>query len=91
VGWTNPLLRVCVPLFVMITGFFLFPIEDERKFFRKRFTRVVIPFVIWCAAERPWSLSVKQRTGNAISHIRVVVKGALRSVVACLALLLSWS
>ena len=33
----------------MITGFFLFPIEDERKFFRKRFTRVLIPFVIWCA------------------------------------------
>jgi surface polysaccharide O-acyltransferase-like enzyme len=49
VGWTNSLLRVCVPLFVMITGFFLFPIEDERKFFRKRFTRVLIPFVIWCA------------------------------------------
>ena len=49
VGWTNSLLRVCVPLFVMITGFFLFPIEDERKFFRKRFTRVLIPFVVWCA------------------------------------------
>ena len=49
VGWTNSLLRVCVPLFVMITGFFLFPIEDERKFFRKRFTRVFAPFVIWCA------------------------------------------
>jgi surface polysaccharide O-acyltransferase-like enzyme len=49
VGWTNSLLRVCVPLFVLITGFFLFPIEDERKFFRKRFTRVLIPFVIWCA------------------------------------------
>jgi surface polysaccharide O-acyltransferase-like enzyme len=49
VGWTNSLPRVCVPLFVMITGFFLFPIEDERKFFRKRFTRVLIPFVIWCA------------------------------------------
>jgi surface polysaccharide O-acyltransferase-like enzyme len=49
VGWTNSLFRVCVPLFVMITGFFLFPIENERKFFRKRFTRVLIPFVIWCA------------------------------------------
>ncbi|WP_263357027.1 acyltransferase [Acidicapsa ligni] len=49
VGWTNSLLRVCVPLFVMITGFFLFPIGDERKFFRKRFTRVLIPFLIWCA------------------------------------------
>jgi hypothetical protein len=43
VGWTNSLLRVCVPLFLMITGFFLFPIEDERKFFRKRSSRVLIP------------------------------------------------
>lgn len=49
VGWTNSLLRVCVPLFVMISGFFLFPVGDERKFFRKRFTRVLIPFVVWCA------------------------------------------
>jgi surface polysaccharide O-acyltransferase-like enzyme len=49
VGWTNSLLRVCVPLFVMISGFFLFPIQDERKFFKKRFSRVLIPFVIWCA------------------------------------------
>jgi surface polysaccharide O-acyltransferase-like enzyme len=48
VGWTNSLLRVCVPLFVMITGFFLFPIENEGKFFRKRFTRVLVPFVVWC-------------------------------------------
>src|SRR5665213_999102 len=48
VGWTNSLLRVCVPLFVMISGFFLFPVGNERKFFRKRFTRVLIPFVVWC-------------------------------------------
>ena len=26
-----------------------FPIEDEHTFIRKRFTRVLIPFVIWCA------------------------------------------
>jgi len=26
----------------------LFPIENERKFYKKRFTRVVIPFVVWC-------------------------------------------
>ena len=49
VGWTNSLFRSCVPLFVMVSGFFLFPVGDERKFFRKRFTRVLIPFVIWCA------------------------------------------
>src|SRR5262252_9188308 len=36
VGWINSLFRSCVPLFVMISGFFLFPIGDERVFFRKR-------------------------------------------------------
>lgn len=49
VAWTNSLLRVCVPLFVMITGYFLFPIGNERTFFKKRFTRVLVPFVVWCA------------------------------------------
>ncbi len=49
VGWLNSLLRVCVPLFVTISGWFLFPVGDERVFFRKRFSRVLVPFVLWCA------------------------------------------
>ena len=49
VGWLNSLFRVCVPLFVTISGWFLFPVGDERVFFRKRFSRVLVPFVIWCA------------------------------------------
>jgi surface polysaccharide O-acyltransferase-like enzyme len=48
VGWINSLFRTCVPLFVMITGFFLFPVKDERVFFRKRIPRVLVPFVFWC-------------------------------------------
>jgi len=49
VGWFNSICRSCVPLFVMISGFFLFPVGDTRTFFKKRFTRVAIPFIIWCA------------------------------------------
>lgn len=49
VGWLNSLFRSCVPLFVMISGYFLFPIRSNREFFRKRFTRVLLPFVFWCA------------------------------------------
>ena len=49
VGWINSLFRMCVPLFVMVSGFFLFPVGDERRFFKRRFTRVLVPFVIWCA------------------------------------------
>lgn len=48
VGWYNSLFRSCVPLFVMISGFFLFPVKDVNTFYRKRLSRVVIPFVIWC-------------------------------------------
>jgi surface polysaccharide O-acyltransferase-like enzyme len=48
VGWINSLFRSSVPLFVMISGFFLFPVGDDRVFFRKRFTRVLTPFIFWC-------------------------------------------
>ena len=49
--WTtaiNSALRPCVPLFVLASSYLLFPLKtDAGTFFRKRFTRVVIPFVIW--------------------------------------------
>jgi surface polysaccharide O-acyltransferase-like enzyme len=48
VDWNNSLCRACVPLFVMISGFFLFPVGDTRTFFKKRFSKVAIPFVLWC-------------------------------------------
>ncbi|MGN6397192.1 MAG: acyltransferase [Mucilaginibacter sp.] len=48
VGWYNSFLRTCVPLFVMLSGYFLFPITDTRAFFKKRMSRVAIPFVLWC-------------------------------------------
>lgn len=45
----NSLCRTAVPLFVMITGYFMLPVKDELSvFLKKRFTRVIIPFVIWC-------------------------------------------
>lgn len=40
--------RCSVPLFVMISAYLLVPIEGSvRVFFKKRFTRVVIPFIVW--------------------------------------------
>lgn len=43
------LLRPCVPLFVMLTGYLLLPIKqmDLSTFYKKRIGRVAIPFVIW--------------------------------------------
>ncbi|NCC10347.1 MAG: hypothetical protein EOM31_07565, partial [Bacteroidia bacterium] len=41
-------LRASVPLFVMASSYLLLPLKsDSMLFFRKRFVRVVIPFVIW--------------------------------------------
>jgi surface polysaccharide O-acyltransferase-like enzyme len=48
VGWYNSFFRICVPLFVFISGFFLFPVGDTATFFKKRLSRVIVPFVLWC-------------------------------------------
>lgn len=41
-------LRPCVPLFVMLTGMLLLPVRQEAgRFYRKRITRVAVPFLIW--------------------------------------------
>ena len=51
VGILNSLCRASVPLFVMLSGYFLLPLKESntQTFYRKRFVRVVVPFVIWCA------------------------------------------
>jgi surface polysaccharide O-acyltransferase-like enzyme len=50
--WVNiygSLCRTSVPLFVMITGYFILPVEEKLSvFLKKRFVRVVIPFLVWC-------------------------------------------
>jgi surface polysaccharide O-acyltransferase-like enzyme len=47
-GWYNPVFITSVPLFVMISGLFLFPVDDVPTFLKKRFSRILIPFVLWC-------------------------------------------
>ena len=51
------LLRPCVPLFVMITGVLLLPVRQEASvFYKKRISRVAIPFLIWSVLYNlfPW-------------------------------------
>lgn len=55
------MLRPCVPLFVMITGALLLPVQQEASvFYRKRISRVLWPFIIWSVlyALFPWILGV---------------------------------
>ena len=48
VTFINSALRPAVPLFIMASSYLLFPMTgDVGTFFRKRFTRVLIPFVVW--------------------------------------------
>lgn len=44
----NSALRAAVPLFVMTSSYLLFPVKGSTStFFRRRFTRVGIPFIFW--------------------------------------------
>jgi surface polysaccharide O-acyltransferase-like enzyme len=48
-GIFNSISRVCVPLFVIISGYLLLPMKtDYKTFFKKRMTRIVFPFIIFC-------------------------------------------
>lgn len=48
-AWLNSASRTCVPLFVMISGYFLLPVKDStRSFFKRRFTRILFPWIVWC-------------------------------------------
>jgi surface polysaccharide O-acyltransferase-like enzyme len=51
IGFFNSLSRSCIGLFVMISGYFLLPMKDTTPvFFRKRFTRILFPWLFWCIA-----------------------------------------
>lgn len=42
------LLRPCVPLFIIMSSILLLPLKsDPASFFKRRFTRVLVPFLLW--------------------------------------------
>ena len=42
------LTRPCVPLFILLSGTLLLPLKmDTKSFLKRRFTRIIIPFLIW--------------------------------------------
>lgn len=51
--------RWCVPIFLMISGAFILGYKERystRQFFQKRFTKVLIPFVIWTVIYIAWQM-----------------------------------
>ena len=60
-GAWGSLIRPCIPLFVMITGSLLLPLQRETgPFLRRYLPRVVWPFIIWSVVYYlfPWLLSL---------------------------------
>ena len=46
----DSLARACVPLFVIASSYLQFPLHySTGKFFRRRLTKVIVPFLIWTA------------------------------------------
>lgn len=49
IGVITSIARISVPLFVMISGYLLLPMKGATSyFFKRRFTRILYPFVFWC-------------------------------------------
>lgn len=48
VGIFNSISRASVPLFIMVSGYLLLPMKGKTTdFFRRRFTRILFPFILW--------------------------------------------
>lgn len=61
INFLNSIGRTAVPLFVMITGFFVLPVKyNMSEFFKKRFVRVVVPFMVWCVCYALYRLFLGQ-------------------------------
>lgn len=61
-------LRCAVPLFIMTSSYLLFPLKgDASSFFRRRFTRIIIPLAVWSilyAIVPMWGGGEVDRVGN---------------------------
>ena len=63
IGWMNSMTPIEVPLFVMVSGYFLLPMKmDITAFFKRRFTRILIPFVVWCVAYSAYFMAYRGDT-----------------------------
>lgn len=74
ISFIDSSLRPCVPLFIMASAYLLVPLKDSTPvFFKRRFTRVCIPFIVWGASLCLFTLVVgRSRLGrreNPLAHV----------------------
>lgn len=69
-GIYGSFLRPCVPLFVMITGLLLLPVNMQiGNFYKKRLLRIAVPFLIWSVLYNlfPWITGVMGLPSSILS------------------------
>ncbi|MCK5888793.1 MAG: acyltransferase family protein [Methylococcales bacterium] len=65
----DSMVRVCVPLFVMLSGYLLLDKNESLAiFFSKRITKVVIPLIIWSLFYLVWTSYIEQRENLTFHH-----------------------
>lgn len=68
--------RFCVPVFVMLTGALLLPKKYELgEFLRKRFLRIVLPFLFWSMVYILFALNTKLIQNQNITTLEIITWG----------------
>jgi surface polysaccharide O-acyltransferase-like enzyme len=78
VWWTgniyDSLVRFCVPIFVMLTGVLMLSRTYElNNFLRKRFSRIILPFLFWSFIYAGIALNDKISPSNQMSFSQIIV------------------
>lgn len=75
----NSIARICIPLFIMLTGALLLQPsklnEPLRVFFKKRWARIGIPVLFWGLAYFAWQFFVNKTALNADSILQGIFAG----------------
>ncbi|MNK69941.1 Inner membrane protein YiaH [compost metagenome] len=77
VWWTgniyDSLMRFCVPVFVMLTGVFMLSRTHELSdFLRKRFSRIILPFLFWSIIYALYAWINKISEGQEVSLFKTL-------------------
>lgn len=75
---TNVLSRICVPWFVIISGFLLLDENKSRSFrdfYSRRLQRLLLPFAFWVVVYIAWRLTRYPERPTAIGWLNEVVSG----------------
>lgn len=80
VWWTGNIydssVRFCVPIFVMLTGALLLPKAYELgEFLRKRFLRIILPFLFWSFIYMLFTYYVKLSPNHEMSPLEIITWG----------------